>query len=90
MQLTNPAHPDLLSGSCCAQGIQLWAVDSDRKVLASTVGLPVSQVELQPSDDSTLAPADLQRLAGNIQPHSTQDAKSNHQGTCQGNPAALR
>lgn len=65
-------------------------MDSDRKVLASTMGLPVSQVELQPSDDSTLAPADLQRLAGDIQPHSTQDATSNHQGKRQGNLVAFR
>lgn len=79
---TTPPCPGLMSGSSCAQGIQLWAVDSDRKVLASTAGLPVSLVELQPSDDSTLAPSDLQRLAGDIQPHSTQDAASNHQGAC--------
>jgi len=54
----------------------LWAIDSDPRLLSSCRG--ISQIEVQPSDDSVLSPQDLARLCTPSSGSSQEASGSSH------------
>ena len=57
---------------------ELWAIDSDPRLLSSCRG--ISQIEVQPSDDSVLSPQDLASLCTPASGPSQEALGSSHNG----------